>query len=58
LIGHGKLGNRRAFSKPQLEHLIFSDSPHSPQNFNPLAFSKPQAGQRMILGQRAEPSEN
>ena len=36
-----------AFSKPQLEHLSFSGAPHSPQNFMPLAFSKPQAGQRI-----------
>jgi hypothetical protein len=47
-----------AFSKPQLEHFSFSDAPHSPQNFMPLAFWKPQDGQRMILGQRAEPPEN
>jgi hypothetical protein len=38
-----------AFSKPQLEHLTFSDEPHSPQNFMPLALSKPQAGQRMTF---------
>jgi hypothetical protein len=36
-----------AFSKPQPEHLSFSGAPHSPQNFMPLAFSKPQAGQRI-----------
>jgi hypothetical protein len=34
-----------ALSKPQLEHRIFSDAPHSPQNLIPLAFSNPQAGQ-------------
>jgi hypothetical protein len=33
--------------KPQLEHLTFSSAPHSPQNFMPLAFSKPQDGQRI-----------
>jgi hypothetical protein len=32
------------FSRPQLEHLDFSDEPHLPQKFIPLAFSKPQAG--------------
>jgi hypothetical protein len=37
----------KAFSKPQLEHLSFSEAPHSPQNFTPLAFSKPQARQRI-----------
>jgi len=36
-----------AFAKLQLEHLSFSDAPHSPQNFMPLAFSKPQAAQRI-----------
>jgi hypothetical protein len=37
-----------AFAKLQLEHLSFSDAPHSPQNFMPLAFSKPQLEQRML----------
>src|SRR5207249_10804929 len=32
----------------------FQGAPHSPQNFIPLAFSKLQAGQRMILGPTAE----
>jgi hypothetical protein len=36
-----------AFANPQLEHLTFSVAPHSPQNFMPLALSKPQAGQRI-----------
>jgi hypothetical protein len=39
-----------AFSKPQPEHLSFSDAPHSPQNFMPLAFSKPQDGHRWLPG--------
>jgi len=47
-----------AFSKPQLEHLMFSDAPQSPQNLIPLAFSKPQAEQRMVLSRRGEPHEN
>jgi hypothetical protein len=34
-------------SKPQLGDFDFSDAPHSPQNFMPLAFSKPQAAQRI-----------
>jgi hypothetical protein len=37
------------FSNPQLKHRIFSDEPHSPQNFIPLVFSKPQAGQRIEI---------
>jgi hypothetical protein len=34
--------------------LLFTGAPHSPQNSIPLAFSKLQAGQRIVLGPTAE----
>jgi hypothetical protein len=36
-----------AFLKPHLKHLAFRDAPHARQHLIPLAFSNPQAWQRI-----------